>query len=158
MNETIACSIFWNPLARQTSSSAHIYMYPWRSRWSLLIFKPWGQRSKAKLLLTLKSILYSASLEPFAFLLSTLQISFSCSILPHESEACLHISDTFIVPLKMPLLIPLLPRSPVCPMHLLQMFAGMLMSLNVIYIIFPTIFFLIHISNLFLASLKQPDF
>lgn len=58
----------------------------------------------------------------------------------------------------MPLLIPLLPRSPVYPMHLLQMFAGMLMSLNVIYIIFPTIFFLIHISNLFLASLKQPDF
>lgn len=103
MKETIACSIFWNPLARQTSSSVHIYMYPWRSRWSLLKFKPWGQRSKAKLLKTLKSILYSASLEPFAFLLSTLQISFSCSILPHESEACLHISDTFIVPLKMPL-------------------------------------------------------
>lgn len=61
----IACSIFWDPLARQTSSLVDIYMYPWRSRWSQLIFRSWGQRSKVKLLWTLKSILYSSSLEPF---------------------------------------------------------------------------------------------
>lgn len=92
----IACSIFWDPLARQTSSLVDIYMYPWRSRWSQLIFRSWGQRSKVKLLWTLKSILYSLLIIPrtLCLLLSTLWKSFSCSILPHWSEAyCLHISD-----------------------------------------------------------------